>query len=191
MAKKNGGTKKQSAAKGRGKAKKQDEATGQAQAVGQPGTRQGRVELKGSAKRPLAGGQDVGPADPNQQIEVTVYLRRGGKKGEFPSIEEMGARPPQEREYLTREEFAQRYGAREADIEKVRAFAEEYGLKVVSENRGARQVKLSGTVAAFNEAFGASLRRYSHSRGTYRCRRPESPPYRFLRSQGTGHRPSS
>ena len=41
--------------------------------------RQDRVELKGSARAALPGGQDVGPADPNQQIEVTVFLRRGSK----------------------------------------------------------------------------------------------------------------
>jgi hypothetical protein len=41
--------------------------------------RQGRVELKGSARAALPGGQDVGPTDPNQRIEVSVLLRRGSK----------------------------------------------------------------------------------------------------------------
>jgi kumamolisin len=130
----------------------------------------GRVELKGSARQPLPGGQDVGPADPNQQIEVTVYLRRGSEGGEFPSIEQMGNRLPRDRKYLTREEFARSYGAAPADVEKVRAFAKEYGLKIASENRASRTIKLRGTVQAFNEAFGANLRQYRHASGTYRCR---------------------
>jgi kumamolisin len=132
--------------------------------------RQDRVELKGSTRAPLPGGQDVGPADPNQQIEVTVFLRRGSKPGEFPPVAQMGARLPSDRKYLTREEFARLHGASAADVEKIRAFAAEYGLKVESEDRARRSVKLSGTVQAFNTAFGVNLRRYEHTSGTYRCR---------------------
>ena len=132
--------------------------------------RRDRVELKGSARKTLPGGQDAGPADPNQQIEVTVLLRRGTKAGEFPSAAQMGARLPRERKYLTREEFAHLHGASAADVEKLRAFAAQYGLKVVSEDRGRRIVKLAGTVQAFNYAFGANLRRYEHGSGAYRCR---------------------
>ena len=131
---------------------------------------QDRVELKGSARAALPGGQDVGPADPNQRVEVTVLLRRGSKPGGFPSVEEMGVRLPRERKYLTREEFARAHGASAADAEKVRAFATEYGLQVVSEDRAARSVKLAGTVKAFNGAFGANLRSYEHALGTFRCR---------------------
>lgn len=131
---------------------------------------EGRVELKGSARQPLPGGQDTGPADPNQQIEVSVYLRRGSATGEFPSIEQLGSQPPRQRKYLTREQFARAHGASAADVEKVRKFAGEYGLKVVSEDRATRTVKLSGTVQAFNEAFGANLRQYQHASGTFRCR---------------------
>jgi kumamolisin len=132
--------------------------------------RQGRVELKGSARAALPGGQDVGPIDPNQQIEVSVLLRRGSKPVEFPTAAQMGADLPRNRKYLSREEFARLHGASTADLQKIRAFAAEYGLKVVSEDAASRTVKLSGTVQAFNEAFGANLRRYEHSSGTYRCR---------------------
>src|SRR5579862_2692901 len=132
--------------------------------------RQDRVELKGSARAPFVGAHDVGPADPNQQIEVSLFLRRGSKPSEFPSDAEFGARPPREREYLSREEFARRHGASSADLEKIRAFATEHSLKVVSENPARRTVKLSGTVQAFNQAFGVSLRRYEHTSGTYRGR---------------------
>ena len=129
---------------------------------------QNRVELKGSARAAMPGGRDVGPVDPNQQIEVTVYLRRGSRAA--PSAEQIGSSPISERKYLTREEFARTHGARADDIEKVRAFAREYGLQVQSEDRAARVVKLTGTVQAFNQAFGATLRRYEHPSGTYRCR---------------------
>ncbi len=82
----------------------------------------------------------------------------------------MGARLPHERKYFTREEFARSHGASDADIEKIRSFAAKCGLKVVSEDRAARTIKLSGTVQAFNEAFGVNLRNYEHDSGAYRCR---------------------
>lgn len=82
----------------------------------------------------------------------------------------MGTRPPGERKYLTREEFARVHGAAAADLEKIRAFAAQYGLKVLSEDQGRRTVKLSGAVHALNDAFGVSLRRYQHSSGEYRGR---------------------
>ncbi len=129
-----------------------------------------RVELRGSARAALPGGQDVGPADPNQQIEVSVLLRRGSKPGEFPSAAETGAQLPRQRKYLSREEFARMHGASVADVEKIREFAARYKLKVVSEDRASRTVKLSGTVQSFNDAFGVSLRRYQHSAGEFRCR---------------------
>jgi kumamolisin len=132
--------------------------------------KQDRTELKGSARKALPGGRDVGAANPNQKLEVSVLLRRGSKPADFPSVVQMGARPPRQRKYLTREEFARLHGAATADIEKIRAFAAQYGLQVTSEDRAQRIVKLSGTVQAFNEAFGVNLRRYQHPSGTFRCR---------------------
>ncbi len=132
--------------------------------------RQNRVELKGSGRAALPDAKDVGPADPNQQIEVSVLLRRGSAPGEFASLSRMDAQLPRERKYLSREEFARLHGASAADFEKIRAFATQFGLKVVSEDPATRTVKLSGTIRAFDEAFGANLRHYQHESGAYRCR---------------------
>jgi kumamolisin len=123
--------------------------------------RQDRVELSGSTRAPLPGGKDVGPADPNQQIEVSVLLRRGAKPPKFPSSSLTG--PLKKRKYLTREEFAHRHGAKPEDINEIHAFAKEYGLRVVSEDRASRTVKLGGTIQSFNSAFGVDLRKYQNS----------------------------
>jgi len=130
--------------------------------------RQDRVELKGSRREPLPGAKDVGPADPEQQIEVSVLVRRGSKPGKFPSASQAG--PLKKRKYLTREEFAHRYGAKPEHFEKIQAFAKEYGLRVVNEDRASRTVKLAGTIKAFNFAFGVDLRKYEHNSATYHCR---------------------
>ena len=132
--------------------------------------REARVELKGSTRAAVPGSQDVGPADPSQQIEVSVLLRRPSRPRKFPSVAKIGATSLAKRKYLSREEFAQSYGASADDLEKIRAFAERYGLTVVSENPAMRTVKLSGTVDNFNKAFEVDLRRYEHSSGGYRGR---------------------
>ena len=49
-------------------------------------------------------------------------------------------------------------------------FAHEHGLDVVEVSPAQRRLVLSGTVAAFSKAFGVSLARYKHPRGTYRGR---------------------
>jgi kumamolisin len=128
---------------------------------------QNRVELKGSVRLALPGGRDIGPADPSEQIEVTLYLRPSRPEV---SADEIGSEPLSKRRYLTREEFARSRGASPEAIGRVRAFAAQYGLGVASEDRASRRVTLTGTVGAFNEAFGIALRRYEHSSGVYRCR---------------------
>jgi kumamolisin len=176
--------------------------------------KQDRVELKGSARSVLPGAQNVGPADPNQEIGVTVFLRRGSEAGQFPSAEQLeaqGAQLPRERKYLSREEFARLHGASTADLERVRAFAAQFGLKILSEDRASRTVKLSGTVEAFNQAFDIDLCRYQHASGAYRGRtgtlfipadleaivqgvfglddRPQAKPHFRLRGKGPNVRP--
>jgi kumamolisin len=132
-------------------------------------SRKDRVELKGSARGPFERGRKIGPADPKQEIEVTVIVRRGSSAAEFPTDAELGA-PLANRRYLTRGEFAARHGARIEDFEAIRAFASQNGLRVVSENRARRSIVLSGSIEAFGRVFGVELNTYSHTSGTCRCR---------------------
>src|SRR6185437_11019658 len=126
-----------------------------------------RVELESSRRHKWANGKDVGPVDPNEQIEVSVYLRRSQS---LPNAEEIGTTPIASRKYLSREEFARGHAAESEDLSKIQEFADEYGLRVAGEDPARRLVKLSGTVQNFNHAFGTDLRRYEYSSGIYRCR---------------------
>lgn len=130
-----------------------------------------RVVLKGSKREELAGGRDAGAADPKERIVVSVVLRRGSTTSQLTAAKSAATKAaPRARKYLSRGQFARQHGASVADIKKVRAFAKRYGLKVTSENRATRTVKLSGTVRAFNDAFETELRRAEHTSGTYRVR---------------------
>ena len=124
-------------------------------------TEEKRVALPGSARTAMPGANKVGPADPKTQIQVTVFLRRGAPLKKV---------PPQQRQRLTRAQFATAHGAKAGDIKKIRAFAANYGLKVVEANAARRSVLLSGTVEAFSRAFSVELNRYQHDGGTCRMR---------------------
>ena len=94
-------------------------------------------------------------------MQVTVVLRpRHAKAGQ--SLDEIIARG----EHISREEYAARYGADPADAEKVRQFASNYGLASSEEDLASRTVKLTGTAAAFSQAFQVELACYQHSGGT-------------------------
>ena len=129
-----------------------------------------RIDLPGSDRALLPGSRKIGPCDPQEQIQVTVFLRRGGSTKEFPDVTKIGKLPPARRQHLSRAQFASRHGARPADIKKIRAFAAQNKLKVVEVSRPRRSVLLSGSVAAFSHAFGVELNSYQHSSGTSRMR---------------------
>jgi kumamolisin len=129
-----------------------------------------RVVLKGSERVAMPGAREVGPADPKERIEVTVFLRRGSSPQKLSAASSIGKLPPAQRQHLSRTQFAGVYGARPDDIKKVRAFAAQYGLKVMRESRARRSVVLSGTVEAFTRAFDVQLSRCEHPGGICRIR---------------------
>jgi len=131
---------------------------------------QNRVELKTSTRAPLPGARLIGPADPNERLEVTITLRRGSQPAAFPAVEQMGSRLPAQRSHLSREAFAATHGARGEDLAKIRAFASQNGLDIVDESAARRSVVLGGTVQAFSNAFSVVLSRYDHPSGNYRGR---------------------
>jgi kumamolisin len=129
-----------------------------------------RVQLKGSTRPPLAGATQLGPADANEKIQVSIILRRGSKPSEFPTDADLGRGLPANRTYLTREEFAAKHGARAEDIAAIRKFATENELGVLGAELARRTVILGGTVGAFSKAFSAPLGHQSVAGRTYRCR---------------------
>jgi kumamolisin len=118
-----------------------------------------RVELKGSQRDLPPGAQPTGPPDPQQQIKVTVVLRR---RAPLPEVAPG--------EYISREEFARHYGADPADVEKVRQFAESEGLKVTDVHLGRRSMTLAGAVAGMAHAFEADLQLARLNNQEYRIR---------------------
>jgi kumamolisin len=128
------------------------------------------VPLAGSERKLPTGAREVGAPDPNERILISVLLRPRSPLEKLASGKAMGSSLPRERQYLTREQFAARYGADPADVAKVEAFAHQHDLTVVEASLARRTVVLSGTIAALSAAFGVKLATYEHPEGTFRGR---------------------
>ncbi|MDQ6778665.1 MAG: S53 family peptidase, partial [Actinomycetota bacterium] len=129
-----------------------------------------RVAIPGSEREPIAHHPRVGDPEPHSEVEVTVYLRRAEP---LDWVDEEAAKPPSERRTLSREEMASAHGARQEDVDAVKAFAAEYGLEVVDVDMARRSVVLRGTLDAVSRAFGAQgLGAFQHpAKGVYRGRK--------------------
>ena len=121
------------------------------------------IKLPGSKKtKPI--GTDTKSLDPEQDMEVTVRIRRKV------SIEHQLNKGKQ----YSREEYANMFGASDEDIDKVEAFAHEHHLSVSEVDKGRRSVMLTGSVADFEVAFQVKLACYKNSDGhTFRGRSGE------------------
>jgi len=114
-----------------------------------------RVELPDSAHAPVSNATQVGKADGNRAIRVSVILNRKTKL----DVNSLKGRQ------LSREEYAASYGASQKDFDAVRNFAKANGLTVDDQKSSLlrRRVELHGPISAFNQAFGVELNDYEPS----------------------------
>lgn len=105
-----------------------------------PNTQSNYVQLAGSERRPSPGAKLLGPSKESETIKVTIVLRRRPDGPPVPDHSYYLDTPPAQRRRLSNEEFARKYGAGPADIEKVTAFATSQGLKVLETNPARRTV---------------------------------------------------
>ena len=96
--------------------------------------------LTGSEREPAPGARAVGKADPAEQLEVSVLLRRSQGDTFKENVKKL-ASGDKSHGYLKREDFAQKFGAAAADIAAVKKFASSHGLKAVGEHAARRTVR--------------------------------------------------
>ena len=125
------------------------------------------VPVSGSHRTAVPGSRVIGPAHPDQRIEVTLRLRPRGPIPQNVKLEATAPRTPSQRRYLTREQHASDHGASPEDIAKVVAFAHAYHLAVVETSEARRSVWLAGTVDQMSTAFGVTLEEYTYRRNAY------------------------
>src|ERR1700738_3926230 len=126
-------------------------------------TTQSRSVLSGSEKLPLAKAGDEKPAPSAGTVTVSVIVRRK---------EPLQAAHVRGEQRLTRAQFNASHAADPAAVKLVEGFAKEFGLTVQAGTPapGRRTMKLTGTVANMQRAFGVSLAQKTIDGVDYRLR---------------------
>ena len=127
-----------------------------------------RAVLPGSEKAPFVPSAAIQPASETAapsgaKITVSVVVRR---KAPLKVANRTG------KERLTHAQYRQQHAADPTAVKLVRAFAKEFGLTVAPDTPGPerRIIKLSGTIANMQKAFGVTLVHKAHEGATYRIR---------------------
>jgi kumamolisin len=131
------------------------------------------VALPGSIRRPLPGAQVIGDVDPQQQIDhVSIYFRSAPTAPPMPDAIELSSLPPGQRRYLTHQDVKAILQPDPKVIANFQSYLSEHGIttKAARAPRGAHAMSVTGTVGAFQKAFGVQHKRYAHSTGAYRGR---------------------
>jgi kumamolisin len=113
----------------------------------------------------MADAHSIGPVPADERFQITVVLRR---RAALPLHAVQAALA--QRQYLTREQFAQAHGASEEDLDAVADFARKAGMAVVERRPAARSIVLSATSAQVSSAFQTGIERVEHAAGISRRR---------------------
>jgi kumamolisin len=122
---------------------------------------QGFTRLTGSERQLPPNARQIGPVDPNENIEVSIYLRD-------PAASTDQTQQPGQR--LSRAAYRSAHQAAPDDLAKVEAFAQQHQLTVVETDPVTRKVVLAGPAAAMTKAFATELHRYEQRGRTFRGR---------------------
>ena len=125
--------------------------------------------ISGSERQPVRGARLIHNSHPDQTIEVSVRLRSKAE-AQRPELKSALGKPGFKP--MSRADFEKDHGANPADLEKIKQFAQEFGLKVheTGTELARRTVLLSGTVTNLQKAFHVELKEYSHPNGNFRGR---------------------
>ena len=125
--------------------------------------------LSGSERQPVRGARLIHNSHADQTIEVSIRLR---PKSEAKHKELRSALEKPGFKHMSRVEFENAYGADPADLNQIKKFAQEFGLKVheTGTELARRTVMVSGAVSSLEKAFHVELKEYSRPKGNFRGR---------------------
>jgi len=125
--------------------------------------------ISGSERKPVRGARLIHNSHPDQTIEVSLRLR---PKSEAKHKELRSALENPGFKHMSRAEYENAYGADPADVNQIKKFAHESGLKVheTGTELVRRTMMLSGSVTNLQKAFNVELKEYSHPKGNFRGR---------------------
>jgi len=121
----------------------------------------GRV-LAGNTPGFVATAQNLGPEDPNRVITLTVMLQQrnlGERDALLKALYTKGS--PSYHQWLTAEQYAERFGPTAQSASIVRDFLASKGLNVIGTDKYNAFVRAQGTVADVQRAFNVQINRFN------------------------------
>jgi len=118
------------------------------------------VELRGNVRRDLAPEQDLGAVEDSRPLRLFLVLKRSQQQQI--ELDNLIARQQQPtaaeyHKWLTPQQFGERFGLAEQDIQKVSAWLESEGMHIDSVMNNASIIVFSGTAGDVREAFHTQL----------------------------------
>jgi hypothetical protein len=135
-----------------------------------PAVPEGYQALTGSERPRPSTSRDLGPLAADDEVSATLVIRPRQGSPALPDHQHWDNTPPGQRQYLSPEQYAETYGASQADVDAVTSFVSSHGMRVLQAHLGRRTVAVAGTSAQINAAFGIQLNRYETPRPEYRSR---------------------
>jgi kumamolisin len=120
-------------------------------------TRHVREEVRSGAAQP------VGHLPSSQTLNLDIVLPVRDQAALESFIEDVyNPASSSFRQFLTPQEFTERFGPSQQEYDAVVNFAAAHGLKVTGGSRDGMDVQVSGSVASIERAFNVSMRTYQH-----------------------------
>ncbi len=123
-----------------------------------------RITLPGHIHAGVVAANDQGRVDAALELPyVTLALQpSAAQQADLTALLERQQDPssPDFHKWLTPEQFADRFGAAQSDIDKITAWLQTQQLTVVSVARGRNTLSFRGNVRAVESAFGTEIHRY-------------------------------
>jgi len=115
-----------------------------------------RVAIPLTERLPWPGSREAGPVAHGAEVHLTAWLRpRAGGELDGARAIALGMTPPSQRTYADRDALARETDADPADVELLRTYCRDSGLRVVATHW--RSVVIAGPVEALVRAFGATV----------------------------------
>ena len=124
-----------------------------------------RATLSGNVSPRIKSGTDLGTVDPSTVLPyITLVLKpSASQQADLNQLlaEQQDPSSPNYHRWLTPEQYADRFGVSQSDINKVSAWLGQHGLTIKSVARGRNAIIFSGTAAQIGSAFGVQIHRYN------------------------------
>src|ERR1700744_998422 len=98
------------------------------------------LSIVGSGRSLRTNSKIIGPADPKEELLITILVRSRLGAPALPDMEYLIKLPPGRRRFISKEKFAIKYGADEADLDKVIEFTRSHDLILIEKSIAKRTI---------------------------------------------------